>query len=100
MEMWLIDLAKGSNSEHPLPDCQGSHDVSWLHSDREKDCGLKIPLTSTANFLLGKCSSLTSRTKKIFAESSTLTSRTKEIFAESSTLTSRTKEIFAFSKDF
>ena len=45
-----IGLGKGSRSEHPLPDCQGSHDVSWLHSDREKDCGLKIPLTSTANF--------------------------------------------------
>ena len=47
---YQIDLAEGSNSEHPLPDCQGSHDVSWLHSDCEKDCGLKIPLTSTANF--------------------------------------------------
>ena len=45
-------LFKGSNSEHPLPDCQGIHDVSWLHSDCEKDCGLKIPLTSTANFHL------------------------------------------------
>ena len=62
-----VDLAKGSNSEHPLPDCQGSHDVSWLHSDREKDCGLKIPLTSTKNFQLDKSSPVTSRTKKIFA---------------------------------
>ena len=55
-----IGLAKGSKSEHPLPDCQGSHDVSWLHSDREKDCGLKIPLTSTAKFQLDKSSPLTS----------------------------------------
>ena len=45
-----VDLAKGSNYEHPLPNCQGSHNVSWLHSDREKDCGLKIHLTSPANF--------------------------------------------------
>ena len=35
-----------------LPDCQGSHDVLWLHLDREKDCGLKIPLTLTAMFQL------------------------------------------------
>ena len=57
-----IGLAKGSNSEHPLPYCQGSHDVSWLHLDREKDCGLKIPLTLTAMFLLEESSPLTSRT--------------------------------------
>ena len=49
-----LGLGKGSRSEHPLPDCQGIHDVSWLHSDREKDCGLKILLTSTANFQLEK----------------------------------------------
>ena len=55
-------LGKGSRSEHALPDCQGSHDVSWLHLDREKDCGLKIPLTSTAMFQLEESSPLTSRT--------------------------------------
>ena len=65
--MSVIDLAKGSNSEHPLPDCQGSHDVSWLHSDREKDCGLKIPLTSPANFQLEESSPVTLQTKIIFA---------------------------------
>ena len=54
-----IGLAKGSNSEHPLPYCQGSHDVSWLHSDREKDCGLNIPLTSTAKFQLERSLPLT-----------------------------------------
>ena len=56
-----VGLGKGSRSEHPLPDCQGSHDVSWLHSDREKDCGLKIPLTSTAKFQLERSSPSTSR---------------------------------------
>ena len=53
-----LGLAKGSKSEHPLPNCQGSHDVSWLHSDREKDCGLKIPLSSTAKFQLERSSPL------------------------------------------
>ena len=62
-----LGLGKGSRSEHPLPDCQGSPDVSWLHSDREKDCGLKIPLTSPAKFQLEESSPVKSRTKKIFA---------------------------------
>ena len=76
-----IGLGKGSRSEHPLPDCQGSHDVSWLHSDREKDCGLKIPLTSIAKFQLEKSSPLTSRTIFQLEKSSPVTSRTKKIFA-------------------
>ena len=81
--VWLstLGLAKGSKSEHPLPDCQGSHDVSWLHSDREKDCGLKIPLTSTAMFQLEESSPLTSRTIFQVEKSSPVTSRTKKIFA-------------------
>ena len=69
-----VGLAKGSKSEHPLPDCQGSHDVSWLHSDREKDCGLKIPLTSTAKFQLEKSSPLTSRANFQLEKSSPLIS--------------------------
>ena len=76
-----VGLGKGSRSEHPLPDCQGSHDVSWLHSDREKDCGLKIPLTSIAKFQLEKSSPLTSRTIFQLEKSSPVTSRTKKIFA-------------------
>ena len=70
----LIGLGKGSKSEHPLPDCHGSHDVSWLHSDREKYCGLKIPLTSTAKFQFEKSSPLTSRTIFQLEKSSPLTS--------------------------
>ena len=76
-----LGLAKGSKSEQPLPDCQGSHDVSWLHLDRAKDCGLKIPLTSTAMFQLEESSPLTSRMIFQIEKSSPVTSRTKKIFA-------------------
>ena len=43
------------------------HSKSWLHLDREKDCGLKIPLTSPAKFQLEESLPVKSRTKKIFA---------------------------------